>query len=104
MDEIYLSREDWETLAYHGVAGRRKEDRRFVRNQLGTSSDPAPTAQQALKAADTLSSMLSLATAGEFTLVVKRSNGQTYKPLEAWRYLRDLLKLRRRAALAPRQS
>lgn len=100
MDEIYLSREDWETLAYAQVAGRRKEDRRHVRNQLGTSSDPAPTAWDALRATRYLSDMLNLATAGEYELVVRKRGGQHYSVAAVLVDLRDRLKARRRAALA----
>lgn len=64
----------------HGSKTRRREDRRAVRNALGTGRDDAPGAEATLRAADSLASILGDATGGVLGLVVyDRRNGGTYR-------------------------
>lgn len=60
----------FENKAQDGSKTRRKELRQEARNILGTSSDPAPTIIEALRAANKVQALLDLASNGTYGLAV----------------------------------
>lgn len=60
-----------------GTKIRRKDDRRDVRNALGVSSDPAPSLQQALQAAESLKRIIDMASCGRYGLAIVRPTFDT---------------------------
>lgn len=70
----------YEDFAYEGTKTRRREERRDIRTILGTSSDAAPNVHQALRAAEHLSQLLSLATGGAYRLTITDKRGDSLDP------------------------
>lgn len=70
-----------EISAYDGTKGKRREARQRVRNILGTSSDVAPNARRAFRAASQLDMLIRDATAGEFTLQLTRNGAAVDWPV-----------------------
>ena len=58
---------------YTDTKTRRRDIRRLVRGYLGTSSEAAPTLEDALRAADELKRLIDLASGGRYGLAVVRS-------------------------------
>jgi hypothetical protein len=66
-----------------GTRGRRRELRRDVRQVLGVSSDPAPDAVQACRAAVALDAILRAATNDSFALSIHTYDGFMLDPRQA---------------------
>lgn len=60
-------------LPFDGTKTRRKEARRLVRGYLGTSSEAAPTLEDALLAAQELKRIIDMASGGRYGLAIVRS-------------------------------